>query len=235
MTYIKLSLIILYTFLSSITAGILALIDRSFRLYSWFTKIFAAGVLFISGIKVRITGKENIDPSKTYVLVCNHSSQYDIPAVQYAAAPLKVSIMYKKELNKVPFFGWQLAIGSYISVNRSNPEEAFKSIQKAKEMMAGKNISMLLFAEGTRSETGEIHSFKRGAFYLASRSGFPILPVTVNGTSKILPKGALKINSGQIHVHFDKPVYPKENLNKKEEVELMNNVREIIINNHKES
>jgi 1-acyl-sn-glycerol-3-phosphate acyltransferase len=232
MTYLKIFLIIIHTVITSFFSALASLLDRSYRSFFWVTKYYSKGVLMISGIKLRVTGLENFDHSGTYVFVSNHSSQFDIPAIQ-AAAPVKVSIIYKKELNKVPIFGWQLMVSPYISVDRKSSEGAFKSIEKAKKLMGEKNISVLLFAEGTRSRTGEIQPFKRGAFYLASRTGFPIVPVTVNGAAKIMPKGTFKINKGELHVHFDKPVYSKPGLNKKEELELMENVREKIISNYK--
>jgi 1-acyl-sn-glycerol-3-phosphate acyltransferase len=232
MTYIKLFLIILHTIITSFFSALASLLDKSYKSFFWITKYYSNGIFLISGTKIKVTGLDNFDHSGTYVFVSNHSSQYDIPAVQ-SAAPVKVSIIYKKELNKVPIFGWQLMVSPYISVDRQSSEGAFKSIEKAKKLMAEKNISILLFAEGTRSKTGEIQPFKRGAFYLASRTGYPIIPVTVNGAAKILPKGTFKIKRGEIHVHFDKPVYSKPGMNKKEELALMENVRNQIISNYK--
>jgi 1-acyl-sn-glycerol-3-phosphate acyltransferase len=232
MSYIKIFLIIIHTIITSVMSAVASLIDRSYKLFFKVTKYWSHGIFLISRIKVNVTGLNNFDPSGTYVFVSNHSSQYDIPAVQYAA-PLKVSIIYKKELEKIPLFGWQLMVSPYIAVNRKNPEESFRSIEKARELMKNKNISVLLFAEGTRSKTGEIQPFKRGAFYLASRTGFPIIPVTINGAAKILPKGTFRINKGELHVHFDKPVFSKPKLNKKEELELMENVRNKVISNYK--
>jgi 1-acyl-sn-glycerol-3-phosphate acyltransferase len=232
MTYIKLLLIVIHTVVTSVISVIATLLDRSYNLFFKVTKYYSKGIFLISGIKLKVTGLENFDHSGTYVFVSNHSSQYDIPAIQYAA-PCKVSIIYKKELNKVPIFGWQLMISPYISVDRQNPEGAFRSIEEAKNLMSSKNISVLLFAEGTRSKTGEIQPFKRGAFYLASRTGFPIIPVTVNGAANILPKGTFRIRSGELHVHFDKPVVSKPNMNKKEEIALMEDVRERIISNYR--
>lgn len=234
MTYIKLLLIIIHTMICSVLSVIFSLTDRSFRLFFWLSKFWSGGIFLFSGIKVRITGLENFDHSGTYVFVSNHSSQYDIPAIQFTA-PVRISIIYKRELEKIPLFGWQLAVSPYIKIDRANPDKAFKSIEKAKLLMRKRNISIILFAEGTRSKTGEIQPFKRGAFYLASRTGFPIIPVTVNGTAKLLPKGTLKIKSGEIHVHYDKPVYPRQDLNKKEELELMDTVRNVVISNFRES
>ncbi len=232
LSYIKLFFIIIYTTILSILALIAGLIDRSFNLYFILSKVFSKGILLIGGVKLKITGFENFDKKETYVFVSNHSSQFDIPALQFGV-PQKFSIVYKKELGKIPLFGWQMSVGPYIMIDRKNVESAIKSIEHAKEMMAKKNISVLLFAEGTRSKTGEVQPFKRGAFYLASRVGFPIVPVTVSGTEKILPKGKLKIKSGTINIHFDKPV-STENINsRKDELELMEKVRDIVIQNIK--
>lgn len=231
MSYIKLFFIILHVGIISSLSMLATVLDRSYTLFFKTTKLLPAGVFFFSGIKVKITGLENFDNSGTYVFVSNHSSQYDIPAIQYSA-PVKVSIIYKKELEKIPIFGWALAVSPYIKIDRKKPDEAFRSIERAKELMKSKNISVLLFAEGTRSRTGEIQPFKRGAFYLAARTGYPIVPVSVSGTAKILPKGSFRIRKGEISVHFDKPVFPKENLNKKEELQLMENVRNTIIKNY---
>jgi 1-acyl-sn-glycerol-3-phosphate acyltransferase len=231
MSYIKIFLIVLYTIIVSVFSALASLLDRSLKLFFIVTKIYSKGIFVISGIKLKVTGLENFDHSGIYVFVSNHSSQYDIPAVQ-SAAPVNVSIIYKKELNKVPIFGWQLMLSPYISVDRKNPESGFRSIEEAKRLMSNKGVSVLLFAEGTRSRTGEIQPFKRGAFYLAARTGFPIIPVTINGASKILPKGSFKINRGELRIHFDKPVFTRPNPNKKEELELMELVRNKILSNY---
>jgi len=207
-----------------------SIIDRSFYLYYKLSKIWSKGILLISGIKLSITGLENFDHKSIYVFVSNHSSQFDIPSLQYSI-PVPISIVFKKELSRIPLFGWQLKMGPYIMIDRANVEDALKSIEEAKKRMIGKKLSPLLFAEGTRSRTGEVQPFKRGAFYLASKVGFPIIPVSVGGASKILPKGKFKIKSGTIYVHFGRPI-PTENIsNRKDEVQLMEKVRGIVIQN----
>jgi 1-acyl-sn-glycerol-3-phosphate acyltransferase len=178
-----------------------------------------------------VTGLENINPLGTYVFVSNHSSQFDIPAVQFAA-PVRVSIIYKKEINRIPLFGWQMMLGPYIVIDRKNADKAVASIQKAKRLMDNKKISVHIFAEGTRSKTGEIQPFKRGAFYLASKVGYPIIPVTINGASEILPKGKLNIKSGTMHIHFDKPISSANLHTRQDEIDLMETVRNKIIENY---
>lgn len=230
-TTLKLFLIVIHTFICSIFAMIFVLIDRSHTLYFKLSKYFSGGVLWISGIKLKVTGLENIDKNKTYVFVSNHSSQYDIVVLQ-KTIPNRMAMIFKKELAKIPFFGWQLAMGPYVMIDRENYEKAMQSIEEAKEKMKKQNISIVVFAEGTRSKTGEIQPFKRGAFRLATQVGYPIIPTTIFGSNKIMPKGTYKLRRGTIKVHFDNPIQSDGIKTRQEEIDLMNRVRDIIVNNH---
>lgn len=232
-TYLKIFLIVIHTLICSTIGLVVIFIDRSFTLYHYLAKIFPLGILIISGVRVKVSGMENINRKDVYVFASNHSSQLDITALQWGV-PNRLSMIFKKELARIPFFGWQLYLGPYVVVDRKDPQAAMKSLKEAKKVMDEKKISVLVFPEGTRSETGEVQSFKRGAFYLASHSSYPIVPITINGTKKIMPKGSFKLKSGTIYLHFDKPI-PTDNIKtKQEEIALMEKVREIIISNQKE-
>ena len=124
-------------------------------------------------------------------------------------------------------------MGPYVMIDRENYEKALKSIEEAKQKMEKQNISIVVFAEGTRSKTGEIQPFKRGAFRLATQVGYQIIPTTIVGSNKIMPKGSFKIKRGTIKVHFDKPIQSDGIKSRQEEIDLMNRVREIIISNQK--
>lgn len=227
---IKILLIILWTFICSIFAILFIIFDRSFKLYFGLSPIFSGGILKISGVKVEKSGLENIELDKQYIYVSNHSSQYDIPVLQHSI-PGRMGMIFKKELAKIPFFGWQLKWGPYVMIDRKDPDSAMKSIEEAKDKIKKLGMSVVVFAEGTRSKTGEVQPFKRGAFYLASRSGYPIIPVSISGSNKIMSKGKFKINGGIVKVHFDKPIVTNQLTNKKDELELMERVRSIIIQN----
>ena len=230
-TTLKLFLIVIHTFICSVFAMIFALTDRSHNLYFKLSKYFSGGVLWISGIKLEVSGLENFAKDKTYVFVSNHSSQYDIVVLQ-KIIPNRMAMIFKKELAKIPFFGWQLAMGPYVMIDRENYEKAMKSIEEAKEKMKKQNISIVVFAEGTRSKTGEIQQFKRGAFRLATQVGYPIIPTTIVGSNKIMPKGTYKLKRGTIKVHFDQPIQAEGISTRQEEIDFMNLVREIIVKNH---
>lgn len=230
MTIFKIVLIFIFIAICSMFAMLFVLIDRSFTLYFGLSKVFAFGVLKLSGIKVTVSGKENIPTDGVYVFASNHISLYDIPLVQLTA-PMRVAIVFKKELAKIPLFGWHMLIGPYVVIDRQNAEKAIKSIERAKQLMEKRKLSILIFAEGTRSKDGEVQPFKRGAFYLASRVPFPVVPVSISGTNNVLEKGKLKFKSGEVKIHFDKPIPSPTTSNKVEEVALMEKVRNIIIAN----
>lgn len=230
-TLVKLFLLAVHTIICSILAIIFSLIDRSFNLYFKLSRYFSGGILFLSGIKLKITGLENFDHNGTYVYVANHASQYDIVTMQ-KSVPNRMAIVFKRELAKIPLFGWQLVLGPYIMIDRKNIGSALNSIDVAKKMMKDKKVSILVFAEGTRSLTGEVQPFKRGAFRMASGVGYPIIPVSISGSNKIMPKGTFKLKSGEIHVHYGSPISTEGISTRQDEIDLMNRVREVVVQNH---
>lgn len=231
MFYIKIVLIVLYTILCSLLALISGLLDKSYFTYKFVTKLFGNGILLISGVKVEVSGLENIQGEGPFIFVSNHISQFDISALQ-KTIPLKSGFVFKKELARIPLFGWQLLVGPHIVIDRSNAESALKSIHKARYKMKTKAVSMILFPEGTRSRDGELQKFKRGAFHLASQVSYPIIPVTIKDSDKLLPKGSLKINKGTIKVIFSEPILTTKVETRNDELELMGKVRDIISANY---
>lgn len=185
-------------------------------------------VIKTAKIELEITGIENLQADTTYIVISNHSSLFDIPVI-FKVCPFNVRIIYKKELNKIPIFGWGLAKTPYIRINRSDARDAMKSIDQAVASIK-ENISVIIFPEGTRSKDGKLGEFKRGAFMMATRSGKPILPVAISGTNALLPNGKLKFNSGKVKVSFLPPVPALETISKATEVQIMNQTRDLILN-----
>jgi 1-acyl-sn-glycerol-3-phosphate acyltransferase len=229
--YLKIFFIILYTILVSFLALLSGLIDKSYVTYKYLTKLYSAGILFLSGVKVKTHGLDNVTGEGPFIFISNHISQFDIIALQYTI-PLKAGFVFKKELAKIPVFGWQLLFGPHIIIDRGNAEKALKSIHKARYKMKVKSVSMILFPEGTRSKNGQLQPFKRGAFHLASQVNYPIIPVTICDSDKLLPKGSLKINKGTINVFFSKPVITTNIDSRSDELELMAKVKDIISDNY---
>jgi 1-acyl-sn-glycerol-3-phosphate acyltransferase len=142
---LKIVVVVFVTLYYSILSIVSVVLDRSGALYHSTGRKWANVVLRIFGVKVRVTGMENLEKGKTYVYVSNHASMFDIPAV-IGNIPDEVRIVYKKELSYVPIWGWSLAVGHYISIDRFSAKDAMKSLDTAAEKIR-QGASVLLFAE----------------------------------------------------------------------------------------
>jgi len=205
--------------------------DRSGRIYFWCGRSWTKFVLILCRITMTVKGMEHVNPYGNYILVSNHASMFDIPVLMNTFPHIR--IMFKKELSYVPFWGWALRWGHHIMVDRKKGTEAMKSLDRAAKAI-GEGGQVLLFAEGTRTRDGKLLPFKRGAFSLAAKSGIPIVPIAINGSYNILPKGSFDIRSAQIEVVVNPPIETKNITTREQEMQLMNNVREIITQQFKE-
>lgn len=165
----------------------LALLDRKRRFAHrlatlWGTLLLGANPFW----RLRVAGKRRIRHDKSYVLVSNHSSLSDIVCLFSLGHQFKW--LAKKSLFRIPFLGWAMKVIGYISLERGQYGSIRKSYGEALDCLQ-KNISVLIFPEGTRSRTGEMGHFKSGAFRLAIESGRPIVPIVLAGTEKIISKG----------------------------------------------
>jgi len=176
----------------------------------------------VSGVKLQTKGLENVDKKEKYIFVANHQSYFDISVLQWTI-PNKLRFVYKKQINYVPIFGWAMYLAGFFPIDRSNARKAIELLRKASIMIKKKNISVAIFPEGTRSKDGTIDTFKKGIFILADEVKGKIVPVTITGTSKILPKNSFKINSGNVIVTYNKP------LEFKSEKGFLNEIRDIIV------
>jgi 1-acyl-sn-glycerol-3-phosphate acyltransferase len=206
MRYIlKLLLIGLITLPLSLFIVSLAPFDRKGKLAYGIGRLWAWAILKISGIRLRVQGLGRLDSGRQYIFMANHQSNIDIPVLAQSLPQFELRWLAKKELLFVPFFGWAIWSSRQIIVDRSNRAKAMASLRKAKEKISG-GISVVIFPEGTRSVTGGLLPFKRGGFLLAVRTGTPIVPITINGSGAILPRGDWRIRGGKIEVVVGDPI-----------------------------
>ena len=165
---------------------------------------WARVICWMTPVRVTVEGAENADPTKTYVVVCNHQSQYDIMLV-YGWLDLDLKWVLKKELRKVPGVGIGCEKAGHIYVDRSNPESARKAVRDALDSV-GDGVGVLFFPEGTRSLDGKMGPFKKGAFRLATSQKLPILPVTLIGTRDIQKAKSLMIVPGKMRMVIHPPI-----------------------------
>ena len=144
-------------------------------LYSWFNPVW----------RVRVEGREKIDPNTAYVMVANHQSLLDILVLFRLFTHFKW--VSKIENFYVPCIGWNMSLNRYIKLRRGD-KESVDQMMAASEQALREGNPIMMFPEGTRSADGRLKAFKHGAFTLAKRVGAPILPIVVEGTAAALPK-----------------------------------------------
>lgn len=177
--------------------------DRFHRMAAWWGRFCAR----LMGIRVEITGEEQYNPNTNYLIVSNHAGMADIPLI-LGAIQLNMRFVAKEELGKIPIFGWAIKQAGYVLIKRGQNKEALKSLLKASEVLKN-GRSVHIFPEGTRSKTGEIQPFKRGAFIIAQKAHAPILPVTIIGSNRITPKKSLRISKARVQLIIGKPITTK--------------------------
>lgn len=144
-------------------------------------------------VDLRVTGLEHARANAPCVLVANHLSALDIPVL---GAFLEGDYRWvaKRELFRIPFVGWHLWSAGHIPVDRRAGKSAIENLQRRFADRLRQRASILLFPEGTRSEDGELQSFKMGAFYAAVRAEVPLVPIVFDGTQRLASKGALSLD-----------------------------------------
>ena len=178
--------------------------------------------LLLSGVRIRSSYDVPLDPRMPYVFMSNHQSHYDVMAVVAALWAFQLRWVAKRELTKVPVFGWALRHSDHIIIDRSDHVQAMKSLRAAVEKMRS-GLSVIIFPEGTRGPgDGTMLPWKKGGFVLALDAGIPVVPLAVRGSAEILGRRDWKIHGGTIDVTVGAPI-PVAGL---ECDELMRRVRE---------
>jgi 1-acyl-sn-glycerol-3-phosphate acyltransferase len=195
---------ILLTLLFSLLTIIASILINSSFAGSTFPVIWARVVSWLTPMFVTVNGGEHADPKRSYVVVCNHQSQYDILLV-YGWLKLNLKWVMKKELRKIPGLGLGCEKAGHIFVDRANPRAARTAVMEALQRL-GNGVGILFFVEGTRSNDGQLLPFKKGAFRLAVEQQLPILPVTVSGTREIMPARTLRLFPGRGTMTIHPPI-----------------------------
>ena len=155
-------------------------------------------------VRVKIFGFKHLDPQQSYVFALNHQSIFDVFVV-YGWLPCIFKWLMKAELRRIPLIGKACEAAGHIFINRSNPLEAKRSLERAEAQLKN-GVSLVVFPEGTRTYTGEMGKFKRGAFRIASDLLLPIVPVTIKGSYECLQRNTANVTPGVIEVYIHKPI-----------------------------
>ena len=160
--------------------------------------------LRLSGMRVRVRGREHLQPGRPYIVVSNHRSYLDT-ATLFCHLGRRIGLFAKKELLKVPILGYGMGYVNILAIDRSNRERALLTVGEAtKRLRSG--VSFGVFAEGTRARPGNLLPFKKGAFYMAVETNVPIIPVAIKHTDVLMGKGTGFARAGTIEMVLLPPV-----------------------------
>ncbi|HKJ05333.1 MAG TPA: lysophospholipid acyltransferase family protein [Geopsychrobacteraceae bacterium] len=183
--------------------------------------IWAKGCLRLAGVRIKVEGSEHLQ-NRSAVYIANHQSQFDILAM-YACLPIQFRWMAKRELFDIPLFGMAMRRCDYIPIDRSNRRKAMQSMITAAQRIKD-GTSVIVFPEGTRSPDGKLLPFKKGGFLIALKAQAPIVPIAIDGSFSLLPRGSFLVRPGEIKVTI-LPAVETCNLTNKELDTLINEVR----------
>jgi 1-acyl-sn-glycerol-3-phosphate acyltransferase len=192
------------TIILGIPVMVAGLLSRTGNLAFSISKLWAYTMLAVSFVRTEIKNKNKILKGTPYIIISNHQSHYDIITL-VTTLGIQFRWIIKKELLKLPIFGYALYASRNIFIDRSNTARAIESINKGIDRLP-KGVSVMVFAEGTRSPDGQIHEFKKGGFVTAVRRKIPILPVTVNGSRRVMRKGSFTFKPGKIQIVIGDPI-----------------------------
>lgn len=215
----------IYYGLKVIVAGILRVPNRPGGVFDRTGRAWSSKLLWAAGVSVHVRGMEQVPRDGPVVYVSNHQSFFDILALS-ATLPGAMRFVYKKEMARIPVLGPAMRNAGHIIIDRQNRQKAFEAYQEAARAVQ-EGLHAVVFAEGTRSRTGELLPFKKGPFVFAIASQVPVVPIYCANTFHILPKASIRVRPRPVTILFGKPI-PTEGLTYEDREKLMNQTRAVI-------
>jgi 1-acyl-sn-glycerol-3-phosphate acyltransferase len=198
------AMVLALTVLFGVPAIFAALVPPRGDWFLRFARGWARSVLAVAGISVRVLHAERAERDRSVVVVANHESFCDI-LVLLATLPMQVRFLAKRSVFRVPVLGWSIAAAGFVPVDREDRSRGAATVEAALRRLEG-GRSLVIFPEETRTSTGNLLPFKRGAAHLALKSGLPLLPMGLAGTFRILPRGSWEISPGPVVVSVGNPI-----------------------------
>jgi 1-acyl-sn-glycerol-3-phosphate acyltransferase len=196
--------VIILTIGMGLISYICSLWDRAGKTQHRLARQWGRMLLAVSFVRATVRGAERLVPHASYVVVANHSSYMDIPAL-YSALPLEIRFFAKKGLFSIPLLGWHLRRAGHLPVVRDDARASLKSMSEGAKLMRERGISVLLFPEGGRTEAG-IRPFKEGAAYIAIKAGVPVVPVGLVNLRAVLPMHSSLLRPCDVEIQIGEPI-----------------------------
>lgn len=172
-------------------------------------KIWSMLFCYVLLIPVKVVGRENVHKHTSYIFVPNHQGAFDIFLI-YGFLGRNFKWMMKKSLRKIPFIGEACFRAGHIFVDRSGPKKVLETIKQAKASLVD-GVSLVVFPEGSRSFTGHMGYFKKGAFQLAGELKLSVVPITIDGSFELMPRTCKWIHRHRLIMTIHQPIAPKGN------------------------
>ena len=227
-TFSYVILFIVHTLLVCMFVIMISPFDRKGNMACYASKFWSLFNVFLSGTRIVIHGKDKIEKGRTYIIMSNHQSLFDVLAL-IGKLPLQIRWIIKSEIRKIPVFGYTLERVGHIYIDRKRREDAYLSLDTAVRKIK-EGTSVVIFPEGTRSSNGRLLKFRYGGAIMAIKSGVPILPITVNGGRFVLPRDTLSLRPGRIKIIVGDTIDPGR-FDKNSKSELMAHVKSAIDKN----
>ena len=198
--------------------------------FQFSARLWARFLLMMCGARATISGLQNVPKEGGVIFASNHQGAFDI-LIHLAYLPRYFRFVAKSELFRIPFFGWYMSVAGYVPIEREVSTSAHRTIGSVSDVLSNGDC-ILIFPEGTRSNTGELGPFKRGSLMAAFSSGATVVPVAISGSYKMMPKKTFLINIAPISIKFGQPMSFKKYIGLRPskndyEVELNNLKKEI--------
>jgi 1-acyl-sn-glycerol-3-phosphate acyltransferase len=213
----------------TVTTGCFCGGERFFSYYpgAWWSRL----VCIITLCPVKVIGREKLNKKQSYVFVSNHQGAYDIFLI-YGFIGQPIKWVMKQSLRKIPFVGKACEEAGFIFVDSSSPQAAAKTITDAEEKLKN-GVSIIIFPEGSRTRTGKMGKFKKGAYQMALDLKLPIVPITINGSYDVMPISSFFINSHKMELLIHDPI-PTDRINPENLRETALKIRELVEESKKE-
>lgn len=192
-------------FLSTLFFSSLGIVCGLFRagpeVFDRIHRAWSRSILRVAGARVEVVGLEHSQPGRGQIFMVNHQSMFDIWALM-AAVPASLRFVAKEELARVPIFAAGMRAAGHVFIDRRRPARAGEAMRAAGVRMKRDGLTLVLFPEGTRSEDGSLQAFRRGSFQIAIETQSFLIPVAIDGTGSILPRGSRRVRSGDIRIRL---------------------------------
>ncbi len=210
MSYVRAFLFYLVMIVATVVHSTLCLIFVSwlpfrlrFKIVSSVNHVFIGWLRVVCGVRYQLVGKENLPQDRPFVLLVNHQSEWETIYLQLLVQP--ISTVLKRELLRIPFFGWALALLRPIAIDRSQRSGAMKQVLKQGKQRLAEGVPVVIFPQGTRVAAGQLGTFNKGGAMLACSAKVPVVPM-VHNAGEHWPSGRFTKVPGLIRIEIGAPI-----------------------------